>query len=242
MREGRRNFTHSPPTPFTPNPSYLASYPYSAPTVMPTPEFARGLRQLADQHGAMLVLDEIRTNFRVGGSLRGHWAELGPEVAPDMHTISKALGNGHPVAALVGNYHSREGAARIMATGTFWLSSAPMAAALATLDVLEADGCAAMAQMQAMGTLLQEGIAEQAERHGVAVTVSGPPAMPFVTFDEDDDSPATRPRGSAWCAAVSAGGSWLHPFHNWYISLAHSEADIAETLEATDRAFQATAR
>ena len=49
-----------------------ASYPYSAAMEMATPEFARGLRALATEYGALLVLDEIRTNFRVGPSVRGH--------------------------------------------------------------------------------------------------------------------------------------------------------------------------
>ena len=52
------------------------SYMYSKPTVEPTPDFAKGLRELADRHGCLLVVDEIRTNFRVGRSLQGHWADL----------------------------------------------------------------------------------------------------------------------------------------------------------------------
>lgn len=169
---------------------------------MATPEFARGLRALATEYGALLVLDEIRTNFRVGPSVRGHWASLGEapdglDVAPDMSCICKAVANGHPLAALVGGARAREGASIITASGTFWLSGGPMAAALATLDVLEADGSAAMAHMQTMGRLLTDGIQEQAARHEVPITVSGPDAMPFVTFDADDATPAERPRGAS---------------------------------------------
>lgn len=223
-----------------------ASYPYSSQTVMPTPEFARGLRALATEHGALLVLDEIRTNFRVGSSVAGgHWSELGDpsspdgaDVAPDMHCICKAVANGHPISALVGNEAAREGAAMITASGTFWLSGGPMSAALATLDILQADESAAMSHMQAMGGLLTDGIASQAANYGVDITVSGPPAMPFVTFDADDASPATRPISSEWCAAVAEGGSWVHPFHNWYLSLSHSQTDIEETLDATEAAFK----
>jgi glutamate-1-semialdehyde 2,1-aminomutase len=221
-----------------------ASYPYSAATEMPTPEFARGLRALADEYGAMLVLDEIRTNFRVGPSVKGHWASLGEapdglDVAPDMSCLCKAVANGHPLSALVGGERARDGASIITASGTFWLTGGPMAAALATLDVLEADGSAAMSHMQAMGRMLTDGIEEQAARHGVAVTVSGPDAMPFVTFDADDATPAERPRGHVWCAAVAEGGSWVHPHHNWYLSLSHTQSDIAQTLEATEVAFVA---
>ena len=224
-----------------------ASYPYSNRTVQPTPEFARGVRQLASEYGALLVLDEIRTNFRVGDTIRGHWCGLSEQndglgegsddVAPDMYCLCKALGNGHPVSALVGNEAARNGAATMTATGTYWVSGAPMAAALATLDVLQADNSAAMHHMQAMGERLCAGIAAQALRHGFSVTLSGPPAMPFVTFDADDGMPARRPLGMEWCTAVAQGGVWLHPFHNWYLSLSHTEEDIDEALEATDAAF-----
>lgn len=187
-----------------------ASYPYSGATEMATPEFARGLRKLADEYGAMLVLDEIRTNFRVGPSVEGgHWAALGAaggdglDVAPDMQCLCKALANGHPLSALVGNERARDGASIITASGTFWLSGGPMAAAMATLDILQADGSAAMAHMQSMGSMLTDGIEEQAARHGVPVSVSGPPAMPFVTFDADDAVPAERPLAHAWCTVVA---------------------------------------
>jgi hypothetical protein len=70
-------------------------YPYSGATEQPTPAFARGVRALADEHGALVVLDEIRTNFRVGsGVAPGHWCETAPTsndhllVAPDMCVVT----------------------------------------------------------------------------------------------------------------------------------------------------------
>jgi glutamate-1-semialdehyde 2,1-aminomutase len=220
------------------------SYPYSGPTEEPTFEFAKGLRDLADAHGAMLVLDEIRTNFRVGSGLGpGHWAELADDgtdplsFAPDMHCMCKALANGHPLAALVGNAAAREGAAAITASGTYWLSAPPMAAALATLNEIETHGH--MNHMQAMGIRLREGLEGQAAQRGIDVTVSGPPAMPFMTFEVDDLTPNTRAVALAWCAAAAEKGVWLHPFHNWYITAAHSAGDIDQTLTATEFAFDA---
>eukprot|EP01052_Picozoa_sp_SAG31_P025758 SAG31_NODE_2280_length_6025_cov_8.850321_3_plen_205_part_00 len=146
------------------------SYPYSGRTELPTPEFALGLRKLADASGALLVLDEIRTNFRVGtAAAPGHWAELAgegdrswrPAVAPDLYCMCKALANGHPLAALIGNERARAGAAKITASGTYWLTGGPMAAALATIDIIEADGSAAMRHMQAMGERLTDGLRAQ---------------------------------------------------------------------------------
>ena len=220
-----------------------ASYPYSALTEPPTAEFARGLRSLADKHGCMLVLDEIRTNFRVGKSVQGnHWTDLSEladasDVAPDMYCMCKAIANGHPIAALVGNAAARDGAAAITASGTFWLSGGPMSAALATLDVLAADNSAAMGHVQSMGRMLTAGLEEQAARHGVGVTTCGPDAMPFMTFDADAEQAVERPLGHRWCAAVADKGVWLHPHHNWYLSLSHSAEDIAQALDTTEAAF-----
>lgn len=189
------------------------SYPYSDRTVEPTPEFAQGLRAIAQRTGALIVLDEIRTNFRVGGETGsatapgGHWAALGG--VADLHCLSKALGNGHAIAALVGAESARDAAANIMATGTYWLSPAPMAAALRCLEVLEADSGSAVGRMVRLGLALGEGLRVEARRHGFEVSISGPPAMPFMTFDEE--LPHARPLAERWCAAAAAGGAWLHP-------------------------------
>jgi glutamate-1-semialdehyde 2,1-aminomutase len=62
--------------------------------------------------------------------------------------------------------------------------------------------------------------------------------MPFMTFSADDATPNERPLARAWCAdAAEVGGVWMHPHHNWYLTAAHTEKDIAETLAATDVAF-----
>uniref|UniRef100_A0A7S2IL27 Glutamate-1-semialdehyde 2,1-aminomutase n=1 Tax=Haptolina brevifila TaxID=156173 RepID=A0A7S2IL27_9EUKA len=201
---------------------------------------AQGLGELAERFGALIVLDEIRTNFRAGGERStamapgGQWAALGGSA--DLYCMSKALGNGHPIAALVGTEVSRDGAAAVMATGTYWLSPAPMAAALACLNGLASHGAAATAHMAQLGAALGEGLTTSAARHGFDVTVSGPPAMPFLTFD--DEGPHARPLAERWCATVAAGGSWLHPHHNWYISAAHTEEDIGRTLQAAECAFR----
>lgn len=136
------------------------------------------------------------------------------------------------------------------ATGTYWLAPAPMAAALATLDALALNDGAALQHTQRVGSELSLGLSDLAKRHGYAVTMSGPVAMPFLTFDADDAGASTnsghhhgasRPRGEAFCAAWASEGVWAHPHHNWYLSAAHNDTDISFALDAADRAFQAVA-
>jgi len=112
-----------------------------------------------------------------------------------------------------------------------------MAAALACLAELEATD--AIAHMAHVGRLLREGIARQAAAHHTAIRYTGPDAIPFLTFVADEGSFA---RSRRWAAACAEGGVYLHPHHNWFVSAAHTEADIARVLDTTEEAFREVAR
>ena len=94
------------------------------------PAFARGLRELCDATGAALILDDVRCGFRL--HLGSSWEPIG--VAPDLSAWSKAIANGHPLAAVLGSDAFRDGAGRVFVTGSFWFSAAAMAAAVATIS------------------------------------------------------------------------------------------------------------
>ena len=129
-----------------------------------------------------------------------------------MYCLCKALANGHPLSALVGvDGAARDGASQITASGTYWLSGAPMAASIATLDILEADNSAAMKHIQKMGSTLATGLLEQSKFYGVPVTISGPEAMPLMTFDSDQQQAIERPRGHLWCGEAAKGGEFVPP-------------------------------
>jgi glutamate-1-semialdehyde 2,1-aminomutase len=197
------------------------------------PGFLAGLRARADRLGAVLVLDDVRAGFRL--HLGGSGEAVG--VRPDLACYCKALGNGHPIAAAVGRDALRDAARRVFFTGSYWTSTVPMAAALACLDVLEASG--AIAAMANAGTRLRAGLERQAAAHGLAIRSSGPPAIPFLTFPADAGSFA---RSRTFAAACAARGVYLHPHHNWFLSAAIGDAEVARVLEATDDAFAEVAR
>jgi glutamate-1-semialdehyde 2,1-aminomutase len=194
----------------------------------PTPEFAQGLRAICDRIGAVLMIDEIRCGPRL--DLRGSWESLG--VRPDLSAWSKSLANGHPLGALLGADGLREGANSVFATGSFWMAAAPMAGALATLGILrETD---ALDAMRRAGERLQDGLREQARSHGLEVTVSGPPQLPFLSFAGD----TLAEQASAWAGECVRNGVYVHPFHNWFMSSAHDDASIDQALAVTDEAFR----
>jgi glutamate-1-semialdehyde 2,1-aminomutase len=89
-----------------------------------------------------------------------------------------------------------------------------------------------------MGLLLQRGLQAQAASHGVDIVYSGPPAIPFMSFKDDMKFARSR----TFAAACAEGGVYLTPYHNWFLSAAHSESDIARVLEVTDEAFAAVRR
>jgi glutamate-1-semialdehyde 2,1-aminomutase len=193
------------------------------------PAFARGLRELCDRTGAALILDDVRCGFRL--QLGSSWEPVG--VRPDLSAWSKAIANGHPLAAVLGSDAFRDGAARIYVTGSFWFSAVAMAAGIATIRALRAEN--AVERMDQLGTELRSGILAQAAALGIDVTYTGPPAMPYLTFAGDRN----HEQASAFAAAAMRHGAYLHPRHNWFISAAMTQADLGRALTATEAAFAA---
>lgn len=196
---------------------------------LPTPAFTQAARRLCTQAGAALVLDEVRTGLRLHAA--GSWEPLG--VRPDLSAWSKSLANGHALAAVTGSDALRDAAGRIFSTGSFWSGGVAMAAGLATLAVVQRDGL--VAHLERIGSLLRRGVAEQAAGLGLAIRQSGPVQMPLILFDND---PAWD-KGMHFCAEALRHGVYLHPKHNMFLSLAHTEADIAQALRATEAGLQA---
>ncbi|GAA0312644.1 aminotransferase class III-fold pyridoxal phosphate-dependent enzyme [Kineococcus aurantiacus] len=198
----------------------------------PSAEFARGVRALADRTGAALILDEVRTTFRV--DLAGAWERFG--VRPDLTAMSKALANGHALSAVVGVDSLREAAASIFVTGSFWMAGVPFAAAIATLDwMVQTDG---LTRMLDAGQVLRDGLQAQASAHGLGVVQTGPTSMPFLRFE---DEPRLE-TAIAFTDAAARRGVLVHPWHNMFVSAAHTPEDIATVLERTDEAFAEVAR
>jgi glutamate-1-semialdehyde 2,1-aminomutase len=197
---------------------------------MPTLEFDRAARNICDTADAALILDEVRAGLRL--SLDASWAMLG--IKPDLSSWGKAIANGEPLAAILGAEKYREAATQIFVTGSFWYQAAPMAAAIETLDLLQEID--APMRLEALGQQLRDGLYEQAQRHGHPLRQTGPVQMPAVLFE--DDAPQ-RKKALAFCGHLIKHGVYFHPYHNMFLSTAHTEADIHQTLAATDQAFAA---
>lgn len=190
------------------------------------------VKELCQENGALFVLDEMRSGFRMfAGGVAEH---LG--VQPDLTTYSKAMANGFPVSAVVGRAAIMEGFSSTRISSTFFASPAEMTAALATIEILESTD--ALAALEAAGHRLQEGIRALVSATNVAADVVGYPQMPFLRFI--DPTPEVRVAQShAFHVATTAAGVLLHPDHQWFVSAAHTADDIDATLSVIADALSA---
>jgi glutamate-1-semialdehyde 2,1-aminomutase len=206
--------------------------------VPPDPGFLAGLRERCDRNGALLIFDEVITGFRLG--LAGAAARFG--VTPDLVTLGKALGGGMPLAAFGGRADLMERVAPagpVYQAGTYAAHPLAVAAALAVLDVLEADP-GLYARLEAIGARLESGLSELAARAGVPLRVQRVGSMwtPFFSSRPvrswDDAAAADTLRHAAFFRGLLARGVLLPPsaFESAFVSAAHGEAEVALTLEA----------
>jgi glutamate-1-semialdehyde 2,1-aminomutase len=188
------------------------------------PAFARRLRELCDELGAALVLDEVRAGFRLNHG--GSWEHL--SVEPDLSAWSKGIANGYPIAAILGRARYADAASRIFVTGSFWCQAVPMAAAVATIHALRDED--AVAVMERVGTRLREKFEQLAQEVGVPIRQTGPVQMPNLSFPGDEDFAKAR----AFSATMLERGVIVHPRHNWFLSAAHDDSDVDRFLEAAE--------
>jgi len=197
---------------------------------MPQPDYFAGVRKLCDREGMAFMLDDIRCGFRL--HLQGSAMAIGAD--PDLVCFGKAMGNGHPIAVVTGKPALRDAANKIYFSGTHFLAAGPMAASLACLRELESRG--AIERMNAMGAMLKRGMEERARAAGLSIRYSGPPAIPYLLFDNDPLLEKIR----YFCGEAARRGIYIHPHHNWFLSAAHTQEDIQKTLEVAEVCFHLT--
>jgi glutamate-1-semialdehyde 2,1-aminomutase len=198
----------------------------------PDPAYARRARELCDQTGALLVVDEVRAGFRLTRDCS--WTKLG--VQPDLSSWGKCLANGHALSALLGSDKARKAAAAIYVTGSFWYEAAPMAAALETLRLIRDTDY--LERITALGERLRGGLAERAGAAGFGFRQTGPGVMPLFLFDDDPD----LRKGFCFASEMLARGVYIHPWHNMFMCAAMTEGDIDGALAAAEGAFAALKR
>jgi glutamate-1-semialdehyde 2,1-aminomutase len=211
--------------------------------VPPAAGFLQGLRDRCTRSGALLIFDEVMTGFRVA---RGGAADR-YRVTPDLMTLGKIAGGGVPLAAFGGQWSLLQQVAPagpVYQAGTYAAHPLAVAAGLATLDAIDA-APELYDVLEARGARLQHGLQDAARAAGVAVTIQRVASMLTVFFSPravtswDDAERVDRPGYARFFRAMMARGVLLppSPFESAFISLAHDEGVIEETIAAARAAF-----
>jgi len=212
--------------------------------VAPKPEFLRGMRELCTKHGAVLILDEVMTGFRVGlGCAQGRYG-----IQPDLTTLGKVIGGGMPVGAFGGRREIMQKIAPlgpVYQAGTLSGNPVAVAAGLATLRLVQAPGF-----YEKLGERTQQltaGLTAAAKKHGVvfsAQAIGGmfgiyfraSPPQSFAEVMQCDKDAFNR-----FFHAMLGRGVHFAPsaYEAGFVSAAHSSEDIAQTVNAADAVFAA---
>ncbi|MAC16390.1 MAG: glutamate-1-semialdehyde-2,1-aminomutase [Alcanivorax sp.] len=211
--------------------------------VPPTKAFLQALRQYCDDHGSVLIFDEVMTGFRV--ALGG--AQALYDVTPDMTTLGKIIGGGMPVGAFGGKKAIMEHLAPlgpVYQAGTLSGNPVAMAAGLTTLNLLSEPGFhEALAEKT---TRLLDGMTAAAHAEGIAFTTAQAGAMFGLFFTEQsrissfaEVMACDSERFNRFFHAMLDQGVYLAPsaFEAGFVSAAHSDEDIDATIAAARKAF-----
>jgi glutamate-1-semialdehyde 2,1-aminomutase len=209
--------------------------------ILPLPGYLEGLRRLCSKHGVVLVFDEVITGFRL--SEGGAQERFG--VTPDLATFAKAVAGGFCVSVLAGKAALMDeiGTLATVHAGTYNSNPPCMAAAKAALGML--DG-AAYERIFAAGEALMAGIRGLGRKAGKPIRVRGLPPCFNTSFGGPEEARDYRDHAARDAAAhdrfweaLQDRGIRIVPEGTWFVSAAHTEPDVAETLEAVGQALGA---
>jgi len=214
--------------------------------VVPHMEFLQTLRELCTQHGAVLIFDEVMTGFRV--HLGGAQALYG--IKPDMTTLGKVIGGGLPVGAFGGRKDIMQCLAPLGAVyqaGTLSGNPVAVTAGLETLKLIQAPDF--HAKLTAKTKKLIDGLVAAAKETGVVFSAQSVGGMFGLYFSEQCPSSfaevmqTNKESFNQFFHSMLDAGIYLGPsaFEAGFVSAAHTDDDIAFTLEAAKKAFLAIA-
>ena len=214
--------------------------------IPPAPGYLAGLRALTAREGALLIADEVMTGFRValGGALELYGVDA------DLVTLGKIVGGGLPV----GVFGGKRGLMDLLApigpvyqAGTLSGNPLAMAAGIATLSYLQDHAAQVYPQLEATAKAVAEGVAAEAARAGVPLTVNRVGAMwtwfftPGPVTDYAQAALSDTAAFGRFHRAMLDAGVWLPPsqFEAAFLGTAHGEEEVAATIAAARAAFQA---
>lgn len=210
--------------------------------VPPAEDFLQGLRDICDAYDIALIFDEVITGFRLG--LSGAQGFFG--VTPDLSIFAKAIASGYPISAIVGKreWIAEIESARVIHAGTMNGSNATIAAALATIQVLENDPDT-YGRMFKLGHRLMDGLKNAAKSSGQNLLVQGMGPMFTTLFtplgkicDYRDTLSADKAKLNTFITGLHDRGIRVIGRGLWYISAVHTEEEIDHAIDVATEVLE----
>ncbi len=208
--------------------------------ISPQTGFLQFLRTITQEHGALLIFDEVITGFRLGISgAQGFY-----DVLPDLATYAKAVGAGTPLSVLAGKLQFMEliNRGEVVHAGTLNGNPLALSAARAALNYLMRESSVTYCKLFLLGERLRDGIRTALQKSGHEVCVAGVGPVFHISFTDRqphnyrDLLSVDRQKYSDFALSLLDEGVLPLPDGRWYISTAHSDEDIERTLQAVERA------
>ena len=213
--------------------------------IPPAPDYLAGLRALTQRDGALLIADEVMTGFRValGGALELYGVDA------DLVTLGKIVGGGLPVGVFGGQRRFMDLLAPlgpVYQAGTLSGNPLAMAAGIATISYLQEHAAEVYPQLEANAKAVAEGVAAEASRVGISLTLNRVGSMwtwfftPGPVTDYAQAAQSDTAAFGRFHRAMLEQGIWLPPsqFEAAFLSTAHGEAEVAATIAAAREAFK----
>jgi len=206
-------------------------------------QYMKDVREICDRYDVLLIIDEVKTGFRVA---KGGVQELFG-IKADLCTFAKAIGNGYPFAVLGGREDiMRRIGDSVVHGGTFTAHSVSLAAAAKTLEILEETS--ALADIEAYGLELQEGLGRILDERGVAHSFTGHPSLMGLFFAEQPPSNYREWVNSNYefydtlAPELHEQGILVEPDSRepWFLCESHNAGCLDETLDKFERAVDIT--
>ncbi len=211
--------------------------------IPPVDGFLSGLREVCDQYQSVLIFDEVMTGFRTALGC----AQSVYQITPDLTTLGKVIGGGMPVGAFGGKREIMEYIAPlgpVYQAGTLSGNPLAMAAGLKTLELISADSF--FADLESKAARLLQGLQQAADKAGIDFTTNQVGAMFGLFFTKEDRvtnfkqaTACDAERFKKFFHAMLDEGVYLAPsaFEAGFISLAHGDREIEQTISAAEKAF-----
>ena len=190
-------------------------------------EYWTSVRKWCDDHGVVLIFDDVRTGFRLDLAGSDHYYGI----KADLICFCKALANGYNMSALCGGEHMKATVSGMTYTGSYWMSAVPFAASIACINKMKKLDTPTL--FRKLGTELTDGLKAAAANNGFDLKVSGEPALFYLRIANDDSLMLHQ----EWIAECVSRGLFLASHHNHFINASLTEDDIKVSIDIAEDAF-----